>query len=99
MKTLEERVRDEVGSEANPAYLEQILGRNNRGLLEWLLDQSHTLANQTVPESLAYADDESRRPTLELGTRIMTTDLRQMLFVVGELRARLTALAPKSSPE
>ena len=92
MKTLEERVREEIGTEANPLNIEGILQRDNQGLLEWLLDQSQTFANQTVPESLLYVNDESKKTTLELGTRIMMTDLRAMLFVLSELRARINAV-------
>lgn len=91
MKTFAERIRDEVGESANPAYYEEVLKKGDRELLEWLSKHFDDMQN-TIAESMQYVGIDGCERTSHLGLRILEGNVRGMLLVIRELKARAEAI-------
>ena len=93
MKTpLTEFLEREFAEKLEFPYMQELLKKDSAALLEWLLQSSMDSANQTVPETLHHFASD-RLSTQALGISILTDHLITMLFVVNEIRTRITVPA------
>lgn len=97
---LAKRIREEIderGSEANPAYLEEVLRANIVGLLRHVQEDLQAISRpfaETVYNAQRYEElpDGNTRGTLDLGTRILISHLKKDVFILHEIQARICAL-------
>lgn len=94
---LAERVRKELGEEVNPAYIEVLLKKNITELFLWMHDNlqaTEPTVLEAVLVSQKYEDSgkESSESTLLLGTRILESRFRIILFILKEIKSRIEAV-------
>lgn len=100
-ESLAERIRKELGEEVNPAYIEMLLKKNITELFSWMhgnLQFTEPTVLEAVRVSKKYEDSgkESSESTLLLGTRILESRFRIILFVLKEIKSRIEAV--RASP-
>lgn len=92
-----QRVKQELGGEINPAYVEELLKKDVPGLLAWihnsLQDTNHTFL-ETIKHAHRnqYLENESSKSVLLLGTKILEGRLGLALFILNEARSRINAI-------
>jgi len=91
-----ERVREELGEEINPLYVEEILKKNIPDLLHWLqsqLEDTVPTVQETLLHSERYKNHKNERgpSVLLLGIRILNERFKFILFVLKEIKSRIEA--------
>lgn len=93
-----QRIREELGDEINPFYIEDLLKKDISELMQWMKNSLEDTHQTTLPETCYYAqqytvsNSETMRDMLLFGTRILESRYKLFLFVLKEAKSRLEAL-------
>ncbi len=93
------RIRDEISDSINPLYVLGLLKKSIPELCMWI-QRSYVDHEQTRQETIRLAERyeaTGEAGALELGIRILETNQKLILFVLKEIRQRLTAADIKLS--
>ncbi|MBI2121860.1 MAG: hypothetical protein HYT98_01940 [Candidatus Sungbacteria bacterium] len=95
---------DEDGSEINVAYIEKILEKDTVGLLLWIQDKLGNLSRpyvETVHLAQCYEQSANANTigTLDLGTRILVSNFKTIVFILHEIQARIRAIDSPSDKQ
>ncbi len=85
-KSLEERVREAIGSDVGLAFIEDVLKRDDIELLSWISNECDN--NKQVIAEAYYYLEPGHSSELEFGMRILRSHLKIMLFFISEFCKR-----------
>lgn len=94
-KEFEQRVQKELGEEINPAYVESLLKKDIPALFAWMNDNlrdTQPTVLETIGHAQSYQDEnDSSKPVLLFGIKILEKRFKLALFVLDEIRSRINA--------
>ncbi len=92
-----QRVRDKLGQEVNPQYVQHLLeSKSPAELLRWLqvslADHDRTFAEATVVADSDWQENPDLKSLLDLGLHIIENQIKLSAFILEELRSRVNAV-------